>query len=316
MRLVFMGTSAFAVPTLESLVSAHHQIVAVCTQPDRPAGRGRRLRASPVKDRALSLGLELHQPDSLKSESVVELFTTLQPELVVVVAYGKIIPRWLRELPDHGAVNVHGSLLPRYRGAAPVNWAIANGESRSGVCTMQIDEGLDTGPVYDRESTDIGPDETAPGLFRRLAAMGAPMLVRTIEAIRQGNAQASPQDARLATLAPRLRKEDGHIRWDEPAKTIHNKVRAFVEWPSVVVRFRGKVCRILRTALTDRFAGAGEFGAIVFDSRQLFVRCGDRRFLEVMELGLENRKAVSGSDFAHGVRLVDRDVFTSFEQYD
>ena len=307
-----MGTSYFAVPSLKSLISARHQIVGVFTQPDRPSGRGRNIHGSPVKNSALSLGLELYCPESLKSESVVAVFTRLQPELIVVVAYGKIIPRWLRELPRHGVVNLHGSLLPCYRGAAPVNWAIANGESRSGVCTMRIDAGLDTGPVYECDSTDIGPDETAPELHDRLAAMGATTLLRTIDAINRGDAKGRPQDDSLATLAPPLRKQDGQIRWEEPAEAIHNKVRAFVPWPSVVVRFRGKLCRILRTALTERLAEVGQLGAIILESERLFVRCGDHRFLEIVELQLENRKVVSGSDFAHGYRLRDGDRFVEF----
>jgi methionyl-tRNA formyltransferase len=314
MRVVFMGTSVFAVPSLEALLSARHPVVGVFTQPDRPAGRGRKLRASPVKESAASLGLDVHQPDSLETEGVVELFTRLDPELVVVVAYGKIIPRWLRELPIHGVVNVHGSLLPRYRGAAPVNWAIANGDSESGVCTMQIDAGLDTGAVYQSEKTAIGENETASELYPRLAAIGAPLLIRTLEAIGQGTVVAEVQDRTLATHAPRLRKIDGHIRWDEPARTIHNKVRAFVPWPSVVVRFRQTPCRILRTNLIDDvFSEDPESGTIRIESDRLIVRCGDGRFIEISELQLENRKAVSGRDFIHGARCKNGESFTAFE---
>ena len=311
MRLAFMGTSSFAVPSLGELVSSGHRVEAVFTQPDRPSGRGRKLHVSPVKEAAMSLGLNLHQPESLQSDSVRKLFNGLAPEIIVVVAYGKILPRWLIDCPRHGVVNLHGSLLPKYRGAAPINWAIATGESRTGVCTMQIDEGLDTGPVYSCEQASIGPDATAPELSVRLALLGAPLLARTVETLGRSEARPTPQDDREATLAPRLTKEDGHIRWEEPGAQIHNKVRAFVPWPSVVVGFRQKSCRILETRLTRDVAKEFEPGTIVAGSRGLRVSCGDHQLLAIERLQLENRKAVSGSDFANGVHLRAGERFTT-----
>jgi methionyl-tRNA formyltransferase len=312
MRSVFMGTAQFAVPSLKAVVSAGHDIAGVFTQPDRPAGRGQKLHASAVKNAALALGLDIHQPDSLKLDPVIRLFDQLKPDLLIVVAYGKIIPQWLRELSLNGAINVHGSLLPRYRGAAPVNWAIAGGESLTGVCTMAIDAGLDTGPVYDCESTAIGENETAPELSERLSRLGAPLLVRTIEAIARGDAEFRQQDDSLATRAPRLQKEDGRIRWSESARTIHNEVRAFVPWPSVVVSFRGGACRILETRETEDRVESSVSGMIVFENRRLGVCCGDGRVLEVLRLQMENRKAVSGTDFAHGMRLRAGERFVAF----
>ena len=311
MRLVFMGTAAFAVPSLEALVSTGHEVAAVVTQPDRPAGRGRNLRASPVKEAALVTGIDVYQPESLKSDDAVRAFQRLNPDLLVVVAYGKIIPAWLREIPEHGAINVHGSLLPRYRGAAPVQWAIARGESETGVCTMAIDAGLDTGPVFDCESTEIGPNETASEVSARLSALGARLLVRTIQAVVRGDAAPRPQNDALATMAPSLRKEDGRIRWELPAQTIHNAVRAFRPWPSVAVAFRGTPCRILETRCGSGTVAAADPGAIGLTGGKLQVCCGDARLLEVVHLQLENRKAVSGPDFARGVRLQPGDRFTS-----
>ena len=310
MRLVFMGTAAFAVPSLEALVATGHEVAGVVTQPDRPAGRGRKLRASPVKEAAQASGIDVYQPESLKSDDVVRAFPRLNPELLVVVAYGKIIPAWLRAIPEYGAINVHGSLLPRYRGAAPVHWAIARGESETGVCTMAIDAGLDTGPVYDCESTEIGPNETVSEVSQRLSALGAQLLVRTIQGVVRGDAAPRPQNDALATMARCLRKEDGRIRWELPAQTIHNAVRAFLPWPSVVVGFRGTPCRILETRCGSGAVAAADPGAIGFAGGKLQVCCGDGRLLEVVQLQLENRKAVSGPDFARGVRLQPGDRFT------
>ncbi len=312
MRAVFMGTAEFAVPSLEAMVEGGHAIEGVWTRPDRPAGRGRNLRASPVKLAARRLGLEVHQPESLADDRARKVLERGGPEILVVVAYGRIVPEWLYTGPRHGAVNVHGSLLPLYRGAAPVNWAIARGESVTGVSTMAIDAGLDTGPVYDRESTPIGENETAPELSERLSRLGASLLVRTIAAIGRGEARPLPQDGRRATEAPRLRKEDGRIRWDAPAGTIHNMVRGFLPWPSAAASFRGASCRILETRATDDAGGGGAPGTILAGKRRLAVRCGDGHALEIVRLQLENRRAVRGIDFVHGMRIEPGERFGVF----
>lgn len=311
MRAVFMGTAEFAVPSLEAMVESGHAVRSVWTQPDRPAGRGRSLRESHVKRAARRLGIEIHQPESLADDGVREVVESASPEILVVVAYGRIVPEWLRTAPRYGAVNVHGSLLPLFRGAAPVNWAIARGESVTGVSTMAIDDGLDTGPVYDREWTPIGENETAPELSERLSRIGASLLARTVAAIARGEARAVPQDGARATRAPRLRKEDGRIRWDAPARTIHNQVRAFLPWPSVVVSFRGTPCRILETRTTGESAG-GAPGTILSGAGRLAVGCGDGRALEIVRLQLENRRAVRGVDFVHGKRLEAGERFGVF----
>ncbi len=311
MRLVFMGTSPFAVSSLEALVSAGHDIEAVFTQPDRPRGRGQRTQPPPVKETALALGLNILQPAKLKDPSVRSLLEAARPDLITVVAYGKIIPRWLIDLPPHGIVNVHGSVLPRYRGAAPVNWAIIRGETQTGVCTMQIDEGLDTGPVYLCDETQIGGQETAPEVSERLAKIGGRLLVRTLEGIATGDLRPRPQDEAAATLAPRLAKEDGFIRWEEAALAIHNKVRGFAPWPAVLVRFRDRPCRILETRPEAGECKESPPGCIVPDSGRLRVRCGDGGLLEILRLQPESRKAVSGVEFSNGVHLRPDERFGS-----
>jgi methionyl-tRNA formyltransferase len=264
-----------------------------------------------VKEAALPLGVELSQPDALAAEGFRIRMSEWGPDAVVVVAYGKLIPGWLLRQPPRGVVNLHGSLLPRYRGAAPVNWAIARGESVTGVCAMQIDEGLDTGPVYDCTDTAIGPEETAPELLERLAVMGADLLAKTLEGIANGSARPRPQSEAQATLAPRLSREDGFVRWEESAQEIHDKTRAFLPWPSVVVGFRGSKCRLLASRVGGAAVGSGQPGDLGPGKGGLAVRCGDSRMLEILELQLENRRATSGRDFANGVRLAEGDRFTS-----
>src|SRR5215831_4678276 len=239
-----MGSATFALPSLNALFEAGHTITAVITQPDKPSGRGRALQGPPVKKRAFELHLPIYQPASLKSDETRELFGALAPELIVVVAYGKILPSWLLHFPKYGCINLHGSLLPKYRGAAPVHWAIANGEEKTGVCTMLLDEGLDTGAVFLCQETGIGSDESTPELYDRLAAMGAPLVVKTVEGILAGTLKPKPQDDSQATFAPILKKEDGFLNWKRTAKEIHNRVRALNPWPGTVTKFRGTNCKI------------------------------------------------------------------------
>ncbi len=225
---------------------------------------------------------------------------------------GKILPPWLLELPRFGAVNLHGSLLPKYRGAAPIHWAVANGESETGVCTMQVDAGLDTGPVYLCEKTSIDPDETVPVLSDRLATMGAGLAVRTLNGILDGTLKSQPQDQARATLAPILKKQHGFIDWHDSAVRIHNRVRAFNPWPGTVTRFRGRICKILRTrpvSASSAEPGSITPGSLTVDKRVLRVSCGDGTILEIIELQPENRKTVSGADFANGARIQSGEIF-------
>jgi methionyl-tRNA formyltransferase len=310
MRIVFMGTASFAVPSLDRLLGAGCEIRGVVTQPDRPSGRGRRIHDSPVKARARQGSFAILQPASLKDDDTERRIRDLDPDLVVVVAYGQFIPRWLRNLPRFGVLNVHGSLLPRHRGAAPVNWAIIRGDARTGVSVMAIDDGMDTGPVYATRSTPIDADETAPELYERLADMGGQLLVETLEGIRRGGIRPVAQDSRRATMAPRLRREDGYLSWTETAEEIHNKVRGLLPWPGVTVGFRGAACKILRTRRHRARPGVAA-GVIVIDGDQLLVGCGDGHGVEVVTIQPENRRAVSGTDFARGVHLGESEAFTA-----
>jgi len=303
-----MGTAAFAVPTLVHLFEEGYKISGVVTQPDKASGRGQSIQASPVKQKAFELHLPIYQPATLKNDNARALFQAMEPDMIVVVAYGKILPPWLLQLPRFGAINLHGSLLPKYRGAAPIHWAIANGETETGVCTMQVDEGLDTGPVYLCEKTSIAPDETVIRLSERLAAMGPPLMVRTIGEVIKGNLKAQPQIHSEATLAPILKKQHGYIDWRDAAANIHNRVRAFNPWPGTVTRFRSAVCKIIKTKVIEG-SNLADPGTLVAGKRALRVICGEGTLLEVLELQPENRKPVSGGDFANGARIQPGEKF-------
>jgi methionyl-tRNA formyltransferase len=309
-----MGSASFALPSLDALFETGYTISGVITQPDKPAGRGHLLQGPPVKKRAYELHLPTYQPKSLKADETRELIGTLAPDLIVVVAYGKILPAWLLQAPKYGCVNLHGSLLPKYRGAAPVHWAVAKGEPKTGVCTMLLDEGLDTGPIFLSEEIPIGPDATAPEVYDRLAQIGAPLMVKTVQAIIDGNLKPTPQDDSQATLAPMLKKEDGFLNWRTSAQEIHNRVRAFSPWPGTVTRFRGQMCKILRTTVNaahDAQAPECEPGSVMSSKGHLTVMCGDGNTLEILSIHPENRKAVSGAEFANGSRIQPGEKFES-----
>jgi methionyl-tRNA formyltransferase len=308
-RLVYMGTAEFAVPTLRRLVNEHYPPDAVVTQPDKPSGRGQMMHAPPVKRNALELDLNVQQPSTLKDDKVRIFFEKLQPDCIIVVAYGKLLPPWLIRLPRFGVVNLHGSLLPKYRGAAPIQWALANGETETGVCTMQIDEGLDTGPVYLCEKTFIQAEETIPLLSERLADIGAELMIRTLSGIVSGSLHATAQDHSRASLAPILRKEDGYIDWRWPAQTVHNRVRALNPWPGTVTQFRGGLCRILKSKVGRPLEESKPPGSILASKGLVTVACGDGVGLELIEVQLPGRKPVSGKDFANGMRIQPGDSF-------
>jgi methionyl-tRNA formyltransferase len=256
LKLVFCGTPAFAVPSLRALLAdSYFQVAAVVTQPDRPRGRGKKTASSPVKDAALEAGVPVYQPEKIKSESSLDYFKRLAPDVVVIIAYGQIIPAALIAIPRLGWINLHGSLLPKYRGAAPINWAIINGEKVTGLTTMQIDAGLDTGPMLLKYQTGIGPDETAPDLYAQLAEAGAPLIAETLKKLDQGEITATPQDNSQATLAPPLKKEDGRIDWFLPAPKIYDRIRGLQPWPGAFTTFRGATCRIWGKPLEPLAAG-------------------------------------------------------------
>ena len=303
MELIFLGTPLFAVPTLERIVDAGHRAVAVFTQPDRPKGRGGQLSASPVKEAALRLGLPVHQPERIRHAEVVEQLKQMNPDAMVVVGYGQIIPQAIIDIPKHGIINVHASLLPRYRGAAPIQWVVANGETRTGVTTMKIDAGLDTGDMLLKWETEIGPEEDALELGARLANAGADLLVETL----RENPAPVKQDPTEATYAPILKKEDGEIDWNWTATKIFNRSRGFLPWPGAYSFFRGQMFHIWKLRVgSDALQGTP--GLMSAMDKRLLIACGERTELELIEVQVEGRKRMSAAAFMNGHHLKDDEM--------
>jgi methionyl-tRNA formyltransferase len=304
MRLVFLGTPAFAVPTLEAIVRAGHEVAAVLTQPDRPRGRGQNPAPSPVKQAALALELEVYQPERVRRPEAVDYLRGMDARAMVVVGYGQIIPQSVIDLAPLGIINVHASLLPKYRGAGPVQWAIVNGETRTGVTTMQIDAGLDTGAMLLKAETEISPEETAIELGGRLATLGADLLVETLARVEAGGVVPEKQDDSQATWAPLLKKEDGRIDWTQPALAIHNRVRGLQPWPGAQTTFRGAPLHIWKSRVAEG-AAASEPGTVL-RTRPLTVATGEGA-LELLEVQLEGRKRMPAADFANGQRMAENE---------
>ncbi|MCU1234408.1 MAG: methionyl-tRNA formyltransferase, partial [Candidatus Solibacter sp.] len=305
MRLVFLGTPAFAVPTLEAIVRAGHDVAAVLTQPDRPRGRGQIAAPSPVKQAALALEIEVYQPERVRRPEAVDYLRAMDAKCMVVVGYGQIIPQSVIDLPEFGIVNVHASLLPKYRGAGPIQWAIVNGETRTGVTTMQIDAGLDTGAMLLKAETDIAPEENAIELGRRLAVLGADLLVETLAGLQAGTIVAEKQESAQATLAPLLKKEDGLIDWRQPALAIHNRVRGLLPWPGAQTTFREQALHIWKSRVAEAAVVAAP--GTVLRARPLLIATGDGA-LELLEVQLEGRKRIAAADFANGQRIIENEV--------
>jgi methionyl-tRNA formyltransferase len=302
MRLVYLGTPAFAVPSLEKLVAAGHDVIAVFTQPNRPKGRGQKDAMSPVKEAAMRLGLTVHQPERVRRPEVVEQLRAMAPDTMVVVGYGQIIPQAILDIPSRGIVNVHASLLPKYRGAAPIQWAIARGEKITGVTTMKIDAGLDTGAMLKKWETEIGEEETAVELGARLAEAGADLLIRTLEDLPE--IVPEPQDNALATLAPILKREDGHIDWKMPAREILNRARGFQPWPGAFGFLRGLRFHVWRGAAADKQLAPG---VLLAEGKQLFAGCGGGA-IELIEIQMEGKKRMAASAFLNGFSVAAGEV--------
>ena len=335
LKIIFCGTPAFALPSLHGLIAQQDfQIAGVVTQPDRPRGRGKEVASSPVKEAAVAAGISVYQPQKIRAEESYEYFRSAAPDVVVIIAYGQIIPARLIEIPRLGWINLHGSLLPKYRGAAPIHWAIASGETRTGLTTMRIDAGLDTGPTLLKHETEIAPDETTPALYARLAEAGAPLIVETLRGLASGTITPTPQDNSQATLAPPLKKEDGRIDWSLPAQKIYNRIRGFQPWPGAFTAFRGKQCAIWGKPAANQpveggaTGGAGPAGAgpapttasqarqqvpgtISASDADVHVTCGDETALRVEFVQLEGRNKISAREFANGARLVPGERFGS-----
>lgn len=300
MKTVFMGTPEFAVPSLRALLAEGYAVDAVFTQPDRPAGRGKKLSPSPVKSAAVELALPVEQPVKVRAPEAFERLGQLSPDVIVVVGYGQIIPQRVIDLPRYGCVNVHSSLLPKYRGAAPINWAIANGEKETGVTTMQIVKKLDAGDMLLKARVDIGPEETAAQLNARLAPVGADLLIETLRGLAAGTIEPEAQDDAESTYAPIMTREDGLIDWAQTANRIYNRLRGFEPWPGAYTRFRGKRLHV-RWAKPDAASGLAE-GAIQSDGETFLVGCGADTTLRVHEVQVEGKKRGPAGDFLRGYR--------------
>ena len=300
-HLVFCGTPAFAVPTLEALVKAGFSVDLVVTRPDKPKGRGMEMAVSPVKQAALSLQLPIAQPEAIKNNADFRAQQqALRPEAIVVVGYGRIVPQWMIDLPPLGNINLHSSLLPKYRGAAPVQWAVACGETVTGVTTMRIDAGLDTGDILQQREIPIAADDTAETLSPQLAAMGAELMVETLLGLRGKTLRPQPQDHSGASLAPILRKEDGRIDFGRPAAEIYNRLRGFQPWPGAYTSFRGKQLVVCRARVADPMTGLAA-GSLLVDNNRLLTGCRDS-LLELLEVQPEGKKRMAARDFVNGYR--------------
>jgi methionyl-tRNA formyltransferase len=322
MRLLFCGTPSFAVPTLKHLLSRpEFNVLGVISQPDRPRGRGQQLSVSPVKDVALTAHLPVHQPEKIRAPEVQQLLEQLAPDVIVIIAYGQIIPARLLAIPKHGWINLHASLLPKYRGAAPIHWAVANGETRTGLTTMRIDAGMDTGDILLRREIEIGPQDTSPELARRMSEAGAPLVEETLLGLEAGTIVPKPQNQGEATIAPMLKKEDGRIDWNSSAEEIYNRMRGFAPWPGAYTTFRGQTCHLwaepapevalpAEALANPSFAALRSVPGTLFGGKcDWFVSCGKGTVLRLQSVKLEGRKQVSVSAFANGARLKSPERF-------
>lgn len=302
MKLVYCGTPQFAVPPLERLAAAGFELQLVVTQPDRPQGRGMELTAPPVKQCALRLGLPVLQPEKIrKNEEFQARLRELRPDAIIVVGYGRIIPPWMLELPPYGNINVHASLLPKYRGAAPIQWALARGEKATGVTTMLLNEGLDTGDILLQRELPVTEEDTAVTLAPRLAEIGAELLVETLRGLEQNKITPAPQDGSQATLAPILTKEDGLVDFNRTAREISNRLRGFQPWPGAYTQFRGKNLKLIGVKPAGMREGKA-LGALSVENEILYAACGGGTALEITALQPEGKKAMSAREFINGYR--------------
>jgi methionyl-tRNA formyltransferase len=311
MKLVFCGTPSFAVPTLEALLAAGHEIPLVVSQPDRPVGRHQQLTAPPVKQAALAADLRVVQPAKIRNNPEFRAqLEAIAPDAIVVVAYGRIIPPWMLALPRLGCINLHGSLLPKYRGAAPIQWAVAMGEARTGNTTMLLEEGLDTGPILLQQPLEIGLHQTAADLFEILARSGAPLVVETLAGLAAGTLHPQPQSQQGITLAPILDREDGRMDFAaRPAAELYNRWRGFQPWPGAFTTLNGKklIVHRMEVAAAQSFAAprAAQPGQIHIENHRLFAACASDTWLEFVELQLEGKKRLASAEFLRGTPIPD-----------
>lgn len=300
MKILFMGTPDFAVPSLNALLEAGHTICGVFTQPDKPKNRGMKLQASPVKEYALSKNIDVFQPAKLRDGTAFSYIQALKPELIVVAAYGRILPNDILEYPAYGCINVHSSLLPKYRGAAPINWAILNGELETGVTIMHMVPELDAGDIIAQRSIPIGPNETAPELFDRLALMGGELLVDTVAQLQAGTASRFPQDKDLVTYAPMLSRELSPLDWSKPAQALHDQVRGLLPWPAATAEFGGVRCKVFSTDILEDITVSAPGTVVEAGNSGIVMACGGGGLLRIRELQPDGKKRMAAADFLRG----------------
>ena len=316
MRIVYMGTPDFAVGALQAIIEAGHQVAVVVTQPDKPKGRGKSVVMTPVKERALELGIPVYQPIKVRDPEFVQVLKNLNPDIIVVVAFGQLLPKQVLDVPFFGCVNIHASLLPRYRGAAPIQWAVIDGEKESGVTTMMMDEGLDTGDMLEKASVVLSPDETGGSLFDKLSVLGAELLAKTLDAITKGDIHARPQPADSPTpYAAMIEKSMGRIDWEKDAYTIERLVRGMDPWPGAFTRLNGKMLKILKASVKNPKQAEGLADAVPgqtvgTDRTGIYVKCAEG-CLYIEKLQLEGKKGMAAADFLRGYRIEQGTVLGS-----
>lgn len=308
MKIAFMGTPDFSVPCLRALAESGHEVVGVFCQPDKPVGRKQELQAPPVKQEALRHGFRVLQPKSLRGGQGLELLKELQPELVIVVAYGKILPPDFLEYPKYGCVNIHASLLPKYRGASPIHWAVMAGDKETGVTVMQMDEGMDTGDILLVKKLPIPNDATTEDMFERLSVLGAEAMLEAVEGIENGTLTPTSQDHAAATTVGLLTKEMGEIDWSAPAADIHNKIRGLYSWPGAYTSLHGKRLKLHRARLCEKGSACAP-GTVTVQGGKLLVTCGDSRCIELLEVQPEGKKRMDASAFINGRGVCSADKF-------
>ena len=300
MRILFMGTPDFAVPSLESLVAAGHTVCGVFTQPDKPRNRGMKLQAPPVKVCALAHNIPVYQPVKLRDGAALALIQELAPELIVVAAYGRILPDEILAAPPKGCINVHSSLLPNYRGAAPIHWAVLNGDRETGVTIMHMAHDLDAGDIIAQAATPIDPDETVVALHDRLAVLGAELLVNVVADIAAGTATRTPQEHGKATLAPMLSRELSPMDWSRPARALHNQVRGLIPWTTAVTELGGNRCKVFSTSVLDATTSAAPGTILAAGKEGIQVACGGGTVLRIDELQADGGKRMKAADYLRG----------------
>ena len=300
--IVFMGTPGVAAATLEQLIQGPDQVVGIVTQPDRPAGRGKQSVPSPVRRVAGRHGISVAAPEKIRDPALLEIIKKWNPQIIVVVAYGRILPKTILDLAPYGCLNVHYSLLPKYRGAAPAAWTIINGDEQAGVTTMRLVEKMDAGPIYLQEAVTVAPDETTASLQAKLTPVGARLMLDTIRMLKEGSLEDKPQDEKAATLAPMLKKEDGAIDWRQPALQIERRIRGFTPWPSAYTERKGKLLKIHRARVIAASDATNPGEVVRADGQGFWVATGSG-ILSLEEVQLEGKRRLAGVDFIRGARV-------------